>query len=109
MGSRGGAQSGPAHQRWSRWDARWVQPPGPGHPLPPPGASPCRPSCTRQRAECSVPGGSLGGQGQDVLTLEQAGQPARRRLHSPKTEAGPEQGQEDLSHPREGAGEDGAG
>ena len=127
MGSRGGAQSGPAHQRWGhlghsldnvgsqwgRWGAHWVQTsrggpraslPGSAAPCPlrgPPHAGPAAPKhrmlCPRQE-----PRGQ--GQGQGVLTLEQAGQPARRRLHSPETEVGPEQGRGDLSH-RPGGGQ----
>ena len=116
VGSWGGAQSSPAHQRWGHrgklvgqvgcplGSASWAQP-----PLAPSGGLPRWPSCTRQRAECSVPGGRLGGQGQDVLTLERAGQPAHRRLHSPETKAGPEQGQAELSHPRGGQGRMGQG
>lgn len=79
------------------------QPPGLGRPLPPPGASPHWPSCTRQRTECSVPGGSPG-VGLKARVFSLWNRQGSRRLHSPEAKAGPEQGWGDLGH-RPGGGQ----
>ena len=88
------------------------QPPGLGRPLPPPGASSRRPSCTRQRTECSVPGGKPGvGVRARAFSLwnRRGSQPAggstapRPKWGQNRAGGGPE------SPPRRRAGEEGTG
>lgn len=104
---------------WTAWEANGAggvptgsSPPGEARASLPGSAAPCPlrgpphagPAAPKDRMLCPRREPRGQGQGQGVLTLEQAGQPARRRLHSPETEVGPEQGRGDLSH-RPGGGQ----